>query len=173
MARYVALLRGVNVGGNRKLPMADLRDLFVARGYDDVETYIQSGNVVFSSARKPPPTALETAIADQFGLSVTVVLRTAAQMKQVVEANPFPDADPKTLHVGFMASKPAKSTVASLDGEAFEPDAFAIAGDTLYLHLPNGLGRAKLPAYLDRKIKIPTTVRNWNTVNKLIAMASG
>src|SRR4051794_15276537 len=172
MARYVALLRGVNVGGKNKLPMADLRELFESLGHHDVKTYIQSGNIVFSSAKKPSPSSLEKAVAERFDLSVSIVLRTAAEMVQVVEANPFPDADDKTLHVGFMAAKPAKSAVSGLDGAPFEPDTFAILGDTLYMHLPNGLGRAKLPAYLDRKLKVPTTVRNWNTVNKLIAMTS-
>ncbi len=97
-----------------------------------------------------------------------MVLRTPAELESVVKADPFPSANPSKLHVGFMAEKPTAAAVAKLDNERFRPDEFAIIGAELYLHLQNGMTRTKLPAYLDRQLKIPTTVRNWNTVNKLI-----
>jgi uncharacterized protein (DUF1697 family) len=90
----------------------------------------------------------------------------------VVKANPFRSADPCKLHVGFMAEKLAAAVVARLDNELFRPEEFAVRGAELYLHLPNGMARTKPPAYLDRQLKIPATVRNWNTVDKLIELSA-
>ena len=86
-------------------------------------------------------------------------------------SNPFRSADPSKLHVGFMAEKPSAAAVAKLDKKRFLPDEFTVNSAELYLHLPNGMARTKLPGYLDRQLKIPTTVRNWNTVNKLIELS--
>jgi uncharacterized protein (DUF1697 family) len=172
LTKYVALLRGVNVGGKNKLPMNELRSLLESLGHGEVRTFIQSGNVVFTAAKAVTPKSLEAAIKKEFALDITVVIRTARELAAVVKKNPYPRAQPSALHVGFMAAKPAAATVAKLDAERYLPDEFAIRGCELYLHLPNGLGRAKLPGYLDRQLKIPTTVRNWNTVNKLIGLSS-
>jgi uncharacterized protein (DUF1697 family) len=172
MAKYVALLRGINVGGKNKLPMADLRARFESLGHTDVSTFIQSGNVIFTAARSVTSRSLETAIATEFGFEISVVLRTPSELATVVKANPFTRVDISKLHVGFMAAKPAAAAVAKLDAERFRPEEFAIRGSELYFHLPDGIGRTKLPGYLDRQLKIPTTVRNWNTVNKLLELAS-
>jgi len=172
MAKYVALLRGINVGGKNKLPMAELRELFEALGHTGVSTFIQSGNVIFTSARPVAAPSLEAAITMQFGLNVSVVLRTPVELKKVVQANPFAGVDPSKLHVGFMAAKPAAAVVAKLDAGRFIPEEFSIRDADLYLHLPDGMGRTKLAAYLDRQLKIPTTIRNWNTVNQLVELAS-
>jgi uncharacterized protein (DUF1697 family) len=169
--RYVVLLRGVNVGGKNTVPMAALRELFESLGHGEVRTFIQSGNVVFTARAAVTPQSLERAVAQEFGVHTTVVIRTPRDLEQVVKANPFVGADPSKLHVGFMTQKPTAAVVAKLDGEPFRPEEFAVRGRELYLHLPNGMGRSKLPAYLDRRLKIPTTVRNWNTVNKLIELA--
>ena len=173
MPTYVALLRGVNVGGRNKVSMSALRSLVESLGHTDVTTYIQSGNVVFAARADVTSDELERAIERKLGLDITVVLRTRAALQRVVKANPFSGVDPSTVHVGFMAAKPKPSTVTALDGAAFEPDTFAVKGSDVYLHLPNGMGRSKLPAYLDRQLKIPTTVRNWNTVLKLLELAGG
>lgn len=170
MPTVVALLRGVNVGG-RKLPMAELRELVESLGYDDVRTYIQSGNLLFRAAKRPRPAALEAAIEERFGLRVDVILRSAANLATVVKRNPFPRAEGSKLHVGFMASKPPASVLVAIDGEPFLPDEFAVVGTELYLHLPDGMGRTKLPDYLVRRLKVPTTVRNWNTVTKLVELS--
>src|SRR5262249_34464560 len=145
----VALLRAVNVGG-RKVSMAELRGLAESLGYSEVRTYIQSGNLLFSSARKPAASALEEALATRFGIEVDVVLRSGAELDRVLARNPFPKADPSRLHVGFMAAAPAASAVSSLDTERFLPDEFAVAGAELYLHLPGGMARTKLPDYILR-----------------------
>lgn len=173
MPTNIALLRGVNVGGHNKVPMSALRELIESLGHTDVSTYIQSGNVVFTSTKTATPASLERAIDKEFGVDTTVMLRTRAQMKRILNANPFADEDLKTVHVGFMASKPTAAAVRGLDADQFAPDEFVIKGTELYLHLPNGMGRTKLPAYLDRKLKVPTTVRNWNTVCKLLELAGG
>lgn len=172
MATYVALLRGVNVGGKNTVPMARLRATFESLGHGEVRTFIQSGNVVFTARRSVTPKSLETAIAQEFGVATTVVLRTPGELEKVVKLNPFPKADPAQLHVGFMVKKPAAAAVAKLDGEPFEPEAFAVRGREIYFHLPNGMGRTKLPGYIDRRLEVPTTVRNWKTVNKLVALAA-
>jgi uncharacterized protein (DUF1697 family) len=100
-----------------------------------------------------------------------VIFRSSAELAHVVERNPFPRADRSKLHVGFMAAKPATAVLAALDGEPFLPDEFAVVGSELYLHLPDGMGRTKLPDYVVRRLKVPTTVRNWNTVMKLVELA--
>jgi uncharacterized protein (DUF1697 family) len=169
--RYVALLRGVNVGGKNKLPMADLREMAESLGHTEVSTYIQSGNVVFTAARSVKPERWQAAIAKQFDLNVTVVLRTASELDQVVKANPFARADVSKLHVGFMTQKPSAPAIAKLDVDRFAPDEVAVHGRELYFHLPNGMGRSQLPPFVDRQLKIPTTVRNWNTVTKLLELA--
>src|SRR6476646_5096429 len=173
MPVYAALLRGINVGGHNKVPMSGLRAMIESLGHTDVTTYIQSGNVVFTSKKNVTPAALERAIKNEFGIDITVVLRTKAELQRVVKDNPFARAELKTVHVGFMASKPSAAAVRDLDTDQFAPDEFAIKGTNLYLHLPNGMGRTKLPPYLDRKLKVPTTVRNWNTVLKLLELTAG
>ena len=96
-----------------------------------------------------------------------------ATMQQVVKDNPFPNAATSELHVGFMARQPGKQSVAGLDGEPYRPDEFVVRGSEVYLRLPNGMGRSKLPPYLDRRLKVPTTYRNWKTIAKLIELAGG
>jgi uncharacterized protein (DUF1697 family) len=166
----VALLRAVNVGG-RKVPMVELRALVESLGFDDVRTYIQSGNVLFSAPRTPKPGLLEQAIEERFGLSVDVVVRSGADLRRALERDPFPDADRSKLHIGFMAKRPAASAVSALDPDAFLPERFAIVGRELYLHLPGGMARTKLPGYVLRRLAVPTTLRNWNTVTKLAELA--
>ncbi|MBW3556092.1 MAG: DUF1697 domain-containing protein [Actinobacteria bacterium] len=102
---------------------------------------------------------------------VAVVLRSHEDFEQIVEANPFPDAATGTLHVGFMAAAPPEAAIAGLDRERFLPDEFVIAGSEVYLHLPEGMARTKLPGYLDPRLEVATTIRNWNTVAKLLDLA--
>jgi uncharacterized protein (DUF1697 family) len=172
VSRYVGLLRGVNVGGKNKLPMAELRALFESLDHTNVSTFIQSGNIVFTTAKPIAAKDLERAIAKQFGIAPSVMLRTPQELRKIVKSNPFSGVDPSTLHVGFMEQKPSAAAVKQLDSERFLPDELAIRGREIYFHLPNGMGRTKLPPYVDRQLKIPTTVRNWNTVNKLIELGA-
>lgn len=172
MPTFVALLRSVNVGG-RKLPMAELHELAESIGYGDVRTFIQSGNVIFTAPKRPDPAAFEAALAKRFGMEVDVIVRSARDLAAALDRNPFSAADRSKLHVGFMAAKPAATNVRSIDTAPFAPDELAVVGTEVYFHLPNGLGRAKLPGYALRRLKVPTTIRNWNTVTKLAELAAG
>ena len=173
MPRYVALLRGINVGGKHSVPMARLRALCESLGYADVTTYIQSGNVVFTAKKTVVPGAFEKALTTEFGFEIPVVLRTRAELARVVDDDPFPKAERAHVHVGFLATKPAAAAVKAIDHDRFAPEGVVVKGCEVYYHLPNGMGRAKLPLHVDRQLKVPTTVRNWNTVTKLLALLEG
>jgi len=176
---HIALLRGINVGGRNKLPMKDLVAMFTDAGCDGVRTYIQSGNVVFSAKRalaRRVPALITQAIADRLGLRVPLVMRTAAELEKVVAGNPFlrAGADPKKLHVAFLAKQPTAARVATLQPDRSPPDEFSVRGREIYLHCPNGVARTKLTnAYFDARLTTTTTVRNWNTVLKLCELAGG
>ena len=174
---HIALLRAINVGGAKKLLMADLRAMFEAAECADVRTYIQSGNVVF---RAEPalaariPALIQAEIADSKGFEVPVVTRTAEELDAVVRGNPFlaAGADPTNLHVGFLAEAPSAARIAELDPDRSPPDAFEVRGREVYLHFPNGTARSKLTVdYFDRVLKTTITIRNWRTVGKLLDMA--
>jgi uncharacterized protein (DUF1697 family) len=170
VSTYVALLRGVNVGGRGKVSMKELRQLFEDLGYTGVLTYIQSGNVVFDAARPPAsPAAIEKHIADRFGFDVAVVLRTPKELAAIIARCPYPD--PTKVHVMFLNRAPAKAAFAKLDATAFRPDEFTVAHKELYLHLPNGVGQSKLPAALARQAPPEATMRNWRTVTKLLELS--
>lgn len=165
--RYLALLRGLNVGGKNRVPMAQLREVFVRLGYTEVTTFIQSGNVIFGAETGVSHAALEAAVTDRFAIAIAVQLRQPAEVSRVVRDNPFVGADPAALHVAFLAARPPTDRLLGLDADRFPPDRCAVRGQEVYLHLPNGLGRSKLPAYLDRQLRVQSTVRNWNTVTAL------
>lgn len=175
-AAHLALLRGVNVGGANKLPMNELRDLFVAAGCRDVRTYIQSGNVIF---RADPqivaslPSVMTTRIAERFGFRVPLVMRTAAQIGDVIEHSPFivEGAATETLHVLFLADLPPAPRVVALDPDRSPPDTFIVRGQEIYLRLPHGAARTKLTnAYFDATLDTTSTARNWRTVTTLRAL---
>jgi uncharacterized protein (DUF1697 family) len=179
MAQFVLLLRGVNVGGKALVPMARLREVLTDAGYDDVETYVQSGNVVAGSTARNADTvarAVERVLAEEFGREIAVVVRTAAAFRKVLDANPFADrladgAPGTAVHVAFLRAKPSASGLAKVDAERFAPEEFRAVGKEVYLYLPNGIGRSKLAVELsERRLESAATVRNWNTVTKLAAM---
>ncbi|HUF34016.1 MAG TPA: DUF1697 domain-containing protein [Acidimicrobiales bacterium] len=167
MARQVALLRGVNVGGKNTVAMTVVRDVFESIGCEDVSTYIQSGNVLFAGSGTLSPQRLEEALHARFALDISVVVRSADDLRQVVEHNPYAAADLSKVHVAFLADEPDEERAANLDTVALLPEHVTIRGRDLYLHLPNGMGRAKLPGHLERRLSIRPTVRNWTTVTKL------
>lgn len=171
---YVALLRAINLGPTRKVAMADLVRCFGEAGCDNVKTYIQSGNVVFDSrsrSSKKLASDLERQVKDATGLDVPVILRTAAEMASVVERNPFPGVEPTKLLVGFMAGDPPADAAVPVERATSAKEEFVISGREIYLHLPDGAGRSKVPPALER-IKTPVTARNWRTVTKLLEMAT-
>jgi uncharacterized protein (DUF1697 family) len=169
--RYLALLRGVNVGGANILPMKDLANLFTEAGSKNVATFIQSGNVVFDGSAKAGAVVCSK-IEETFGFKTTIILRSLAEMEKIAASNPYPDVDHS--HVVFLAVEPAPARIAQLDPNRSAPDQFTVAGREIYLHMPNGMGRTKLTnAWFDSKLKTVSTVRNWRTVLKLLAMMAG
>ncbi|MER5895005.1 DUF1697 domain-containing protein [Streptomyces sp. NPDC001876] len=175
---YAALLRGINVGGHRKVPMAELRTLLTELGHGGVATYLQSGNAVFSSAsgdEKTLAAELEKAIEARFGFTVTCLVRSGPYLAAVADACPFPAAEleGKQLHVTYFDGPVDAARFAPLDAAAFRPEEFRLGERELYLYAPEGLGRSKLAEALGRpdlnKGLIGTT-RNWNTVVKLVEM---
>lgn len=176
---YIALLRAINVGGTKKLLMAELRAMFEAAGCTDVRTYIQSGNVVFRAEEalaQRIPELIEAEIAVGKGFQVPVVTRSAAEWSDVVAGNPFlaAGADPAHLHVGFLADAPTAARIAELDPDRSPQDAFEVRGREVYLHFPNGTARSKLTVdYFDRTLGTTITIRNWRTVGKLLDMVGG
>jgi len=177
--RYVALLRGINVAGKNKLPMAQLVKLVEACGAKDVSTYIQSGNVVFTATTKVAadlPAALARRIERAHGFRSPVVMRSAKELERAHAKNPYFDqkADTTPLHVMFLADAPAKKSVATLDPARSKPDRFQVVGREIYLHCPNGIGRSKLTNdYFDKTLGTVSTCRNWRTVETLLELVSG
>lgn len=174
----MALLRGINVGGKNSLPMRDLAALFGKAGATNVRTYIQSGNVVYDARPGVAATVgrkVAGLIASTTGLAVPVVTRTAAEWRAVARNHPWLGTvkDPAALHVVFLADRPAQAQVAKLDPARSAPDAFAVRGREIYLALPNVAGRTKLTnAYFDATLRTVSTMRNWRTVQALLALSA-
>jgi uncharacterized protein (DUF1697 family) len=172
----VALLRGINVGGKNRVPMAGLKSELAELGLEDVVTYVQSGNVVFRAARSTDGVAadIEKRITKAYGLRITVVLRTPAELTRIAKNNPFlgRETDHLKLHVVFLDNRPGAGAVAKLDPERSPPDEFSVRGREIYLHLPNGSARTKLTLdYFERRLGVAATARNWKTVLKLVELA--
>jgi len=178
MAVVIAMLRGVNVGGYQKLNMEALRTLCGGLGLRDVQTYIQSGNVVFRENTGDPGAAasrIEDGIQKNFGFRPNVVVRTTSELRKVIANNPFagrPEVEPNRLLAVFMASAPTRQAREQILAMPCEPEEMHIKGRELYVYYPDGMARPKIPLVrIEKLLQIPSTGRNWNTVNKLLAMA--
>ena len=176
MARHIALLRGINLGPNRRVAMADLRALCEDLGYEDVRTYVQSGNVVFTTAAEPSVVEreLSSEIGVRLGVETDVVVRTRDELADVVKRNPIPEgADkPKRFQVSFLSGEPDAAFVRELEEQDFAPERFAVSGREIYAWHPDGMQRSKLARALgDKRLGVTATARNWNTVTKLLDMA--
>ncbi|WP_405990104.1 DUF1697 domain-containing protein [Streptomyces sp. NBC_00986] len=177
---YAALLRGINVGGNKKLPMADLRTLLEGLGHDSVRTYLQSGQAVFTSGNGDEEflaAELAQAIEKRFGFTVDVIVRDHAYLKAIADNCPFPAAEleGKQLHVTYCSVPVAEDRFAGIDQPAYLPEEFRLGDRALYLYAPDGLGRSKLAVELSRPRLtkgLIATSRNWNTVVKLVEMTA-
>lgn len=177
MPTFISILRGINVGAQRKLPMAELKLIYGSLGLKDIVTYIQSGNVIFTLAgRRDIPALsrqLEALILEKYRFRVPVLIRSVAEMEKVVAGNPFlkeKGIDPEKLHVTFLGEEPG---VPAIDPPANCGDRFFISGREVYLYCPNGYGTSKLSnAFFEQKLKVTATTRNWKTVQKLLALAT-
>jgi uncharacterized protein (DUF1697 family) len=194
MATHVALLRGINVGGRNKVPMADLRELVNSLGHTGVTTYIQSGNVLFTAtgtgtggtSTEKMAGVLESAITDRFGIWASVVVLSRDELAAILDDNPYPDeADPKLVHVVFLGAEPpadlldrlnAAQAAAAAKGSR---DTLTVIRTALFLHTPDGFGTSDLAQKLFRIIGTPSkqkkpavaaTARNWATATKLLAL---
>ena len=177
MHTFVSLLRGINVGGHKKIRMDELRGIYTAAGFSRVESHLQSGNVVFAADepdRARLAARLEAAIAEAYGYAVSVVLRDGADLQRVIAGNPFLTTrheDPTKLYVTFLAQPPSATDLAALTVPDSGADEFRIVGQEVFLFCPNGAGRTKLTNNLfERKLHTVATSRNWNTVTALYAM---
>jgi uncharacterized protein (DUF1697 family) len=177
MPAYLALLRGINLAGRNKVPMAGLRQLAESLGHGDVATYIQSGNVILTAADNAGAVGnkISEAITKEFGYDVPVVVRTRQQLKKVVDDNPFAAqaTDAGHLHMVFLAEKPKADKVKGLTGADWGDDEVVVKGTEAYLHLPNGYGRANLNnMVVEKKLDVVGTARNWRTTVKLLELAT-
>jgi uncharacterized protein (DUF1697 family) len=176
MKTFIALFRGINIGGHNKLPMKELVAVLEALGLQNIRTCIQSGNVVFQS--KSTDTAklsaqIGAAIRKSHGFAPQVLLLDAARLEKVIKANPFPEAESagNTLHFIFLAATPPGPDLAGIEKVRAASERCELKGDVFYLHAPDGVGRSKLVANMERLLGVPVTGRNWNTVRKLAEMA--
>lgn len=175
MYRYIVLLRGINVGANRKVPMADLKNLCAKLGLLNVQTYIQSGNIIFELAIPESFSDLEErlhqSVSESFGFDIPVIVRTAEVMEKSVANNPFlkeKDVDIEKLHLTFLKETPAADLLIKIKELDFFPDRFDIVGNDVFVYCPNGYGRTKITNdFFEKKLKVAATTRNWKTVMKL------
>jgi uncharacterized protein (DUF1697 family) len=178
MPVYIAMLRGINVGPHKRMKMEKLRASCEALGCQRVKTYIQSGNVVLQAAKLSPLTLarkIEARILADFGFSAAVILRTREEMQEIITRNPLLEEhgiDPSKLHVVFLPVAPASAAVKKLETLTLTPDRLRHSGREIYFYFPNGVSGSSLWKHnLDRVLSVTSTMRNWNTVNKLSEMA--
>lgn len=172
------MLRGINVSGQKLIPMDKLQKAFVSAGFLNARTYIQSGNVVFQT-KKTKPEQLEMMISNliqqRFGFDVPVLVLDIAELREIALNNPFTREstyDVKALHVTFLRAAPPAELIGSIPAESFLPDDFRVAGRAIYLRCPNGYGKTKLTnTFFEKKMEVAATTRNWNTVLALLSLA--
>jgi uncharacterized protein (DUF1697 family) len=176
MKTYIALFRGINVGGTNVLPMKDLVTLLEDIGSQNVKTYIQSGNAVFHNKEENASllsNKIRAAIQKNHGFEPQVLLLTPEEIERAIEFNPFPEAEsePKTLHLNFLASIPKYPDLDALESIKSDRERFALKDRVFYLHAPDGIGRSKLAANTEKLLGVAITGRNWRTVCKVMTMA--
>ena len=176
MARQIALLRAINLGSRQRMRMADLRDVLVRLGYGDVRTYLQSGNVVFTSGAPPATVQLEIEqrLATELGIETQVLVRTRDELADVVKRDPLGHvaSDPKRYQVSFLSAELDPLVVRELNATDVAPEQFLVDGREIYAWHPNGIQRSPLAKLLsERRLGVTATARNWNTVTSLLALA--
>lgn len=183
MQTFISILRGINVSGQKKILMADLKALYEENlGFKDVKTYIQSGNVIFktedgkTASDQELAHKIEKAIAEKYNFQVPVLVRTVDEMKKTLAGNPFikenKNIETDKLHVTFLAEEPAKANLEAIKTLDYSPDKFIISGKDVFLYIPDKYGETKLSnKFFETKLKVSATTRNWKTVNKLVELA--
>jgi uncharacterized protein (DUF1697 family) len=177
VVRCIALLRGINVSGRKIAHKADLKRAFESLGFQNVQTYAQSGNVIFDCKRAETAKMaeyIEDKVSEIFGFSSNVIIKTQRELQQIVENNPLVDranVEPDKLHVTFLSDTPDETVASKLDVSLGQGEMFAIVDKEVYLYCPNGYAKTKLNnAMFEAKLKTLATTRNWKTINKLLAL---
>jgi len=176
MKTYIALFRGINVGGNNILPMKELVAHLENLGSHRVKTFIQSGNAVFQNKEASASelsNRISAAIKESHGFEPQVFLMDLVEMENAIASNPFPEAEsePKTLHLYFLASTPKNPDLKTLDSIKRDSERFNLTDKVFYLHAPDGIGRSKLAARVEKMLGVAVTARNWRSVCNIMAMA--
>jgi uncharacterized protein (DUF1697 family) len=177
--KYISILRGINVSGQKKILMADLKALYIELGFTNVLTYIQSGNVIFGAKIKDRiklKSKIEVAIKNKYNFKVPIIVRTHGELEEIIKQLPFDEIDliknSSRVAVTFLESIPAEEKVADLLTYVKEPEILNIIGKNVYLYCPNGFGRTKLSInFIEKKLNVIATSRNWKTVNKLFELS--
>ncbi|MCX6258607.1 MAG: DUF1697 domain-containing protein [Bacteroidia bacterium] len=175
MPVYLSILRGINVGGHRKIVMSDLRALYEGLGFSNVITYIQSGNVIFTNDNNPDLTGrIEQSVFRKYGFQVPVIIRSQQEMQDLLKSNPFltrPEINKDKLHVTFLSGEPQPADIQKTMEINYPPDEFIISGRHIFLFCPFGSGRSKLTiSFFEKNLKLTATTRNWNTVTELAGL---
>jgi uncharacterized protein (DUF1697 family) len=181
MTTYISILRGINVGGARKILMKDLKAIYEGLGFSEVTTYIQSGNVIFRTANhmsdKQDSVMIKEAILQKYGFDVQVLVRTIDEMIKTQRINPFLEnkaINVERLHVTFLSGLPEEVYLESINKFDYPPDQFVVIGKDVFIYCPNGYGKTKLSNdFFENRLKVSASTRNWRTVNTLVDIASG
>ena len=176
MHTYISILRGINVSGQKKIIMTDLVKLYEDLGFTDVKTYIQSGNVVFNSTKKVSNSMLvkqiETKINEIYGFLVPVIIRTVDELSKIIASNPFKNETSDNLYITFLSNLPNSNHLENLTELNYLLDEFIVIEKEIYLNV-SSYGTTKLSnSFFENKLKVTATTRNWNTVNKLLAIST-
>jgi uncharacterized protein (DUF1697 family) len=177
MNQWIVLFRGINVGGHNIVPMKELKSALGYAGCENVATYIQSGNVVLEHAEAGADklaNLISETVIKRFGFEPRVLLLTADQLREAHRNNPFPEGkeDPKTLHLYFLANDPTDMDGDALNNMKISTERYELIDRVFYLHAPDGIGRSKLAARVEKCLGVPATARNWRTVEKILQLAT-
>jgi uncharacterized protein (DUF1697 family) len=176
MNTYIALFRGINVGGRNILPMKELTAVLEELGLVSIRTYIQSGNVVFQTAAdrtRKLAGKISAAVGKSHGFIPQVLVLSIQELQNAIDSNPFPEgnSEPKTLHLFFLETEPAKPDLARLTSRQASSERFKLVGTVFYLHAPEGIGRSKLAAIVEKALGVTVTARNWRSANAILSLA--
>jgi uncharacterized protein (DUF1697 family) len=178
MEAYISILRGINVGGNKKILMEDLRNLYNELNFKNIRTYIQSGNVIFDCEKTNPnqlENTIEDKISEKFKFQVPVIIRTTFKLQEIINNNPFlreNNVDVEKLHITFLSAKPESIKMEEIKKYDYKPDRFFCSDKAVYVYCPNGYGNTKLNnTFFENKLGVKATTRNLKTVNELVRIA--
>jgi uncharacterized protein (DUF1697 family) len=175
MKTYIALLKGINVGGHKKVPMADLRELLTKSGFENVQTYIQSGNVILQSSKSDISVIennIQESIMDHFGFEISVLVKTRSDLKRIFNDSPFSEEKKKASYFILLRNTPEDDLVKVASEKVYEGEEYKILKDCIYFFCEKGFGQAKFNAnFFERKLKTFVTARNYNTMVKLLSLS--